>query len=112
MSQMYYRVADRLAITTSAAGYLQAVNMAGANAVLTDLVVINKGGSCTFTAQLQQSNDLENWSNVGSPVTMTTTDLGYTTLGATSISGQHVRLVLTTSANTVIASAGISTAQL
>jgi hypothetical protein len=107
---MYYNVASRLAVSDASINFSQAVNMAGANAVLIDATVYGiSGGTLTLTAQ--ESNDLENWGTLSGQVAFTAGT--YNTLKITDVAGQYVRLkyVQNGAFNTVL-SAGINTAQL
>jgi len=68
----------------------QPVSMAGANAAQ-GAVVMQVLTATSVTFQLQESNDLENWSNKGSSQNVTAT--GYTLLTAiTSVSAAYVRM--------------------
>jgi hypothetical protein len=90
--------------------------MQGANAVQFDYVVLSIGGTVTPTVsfQLQEGNDLENWTNKGSAVTAT--GIGYAlTAAITGVASGYVRLKVSITAGTspiFVVSAGINTSQL
>lgn len=108
---MYYDVASKLAVT-STAQFSQAVSMAGANAAQVNATVFNVTTGGTLVLQLQEGNDLENWSDITPGGSLT---LGYGTLRATSIASQYVRLKYSAtgvSNPTAIVATGINTASL
>lgn len=85
----------------------QAVPMNGDNACYVSVVSMVSG---VGTAQLQQSNDLTNWTNVGSAVTPAPAAAPSVTSSAvTGISGAYIRLVLTATAGTSMYSADLNT---
>lgn len=110
---MYQQLFTRLALnTTTLSEVSQPVSMQGANAAQFDIVVISLSGtSPVVTCQLQESNDLENWTNKGSATAPSA--VGYTLAAAqTSLSAGYVRLKITLSGTSPICvvSVGINTA--
>ena len=105
---MYNQVGSKCAVpSTGGDAYSQAVSMAGANAVEVECTIFNLGGATSLSITVQQSNDLQNWSNVGSS---TTAVLGFTRLSQSSIAGQYVRLLYrVVGTGTIIMAAGINT---
>lgn len=113
MAVMYTQLAENAVVTSASVPLVsQAVSMNGANAVQPNVVISNISGSITLTLGLQGSNDLENWTTIGSD--QTGLGLGYPAVSAsTSIAWQYVRLTYKLSgAGTIILSAGLSTAAL
>lgn len=107
---MYYNVASRLAVSTSAVQYSQAVSMAGANAILVDATAFSVSGT-NVSISAEEGNDLENWSTLSGTLALTAASYG--TLKVGSVSGQYVRLKYQQTGGTVSAvSAGINTSQL
>ncbi|MEZ5964259.1 MAG: hypothetical protein R3F56_10475 [Planctomycetota bacterium] len=94
---MEHQLAKVLSLDNSAkpSEVSQPVSMAGANAAQGATVIqILTATSVEF--QLQESNDLENWSDKGSAQTVAAANLGYTLLTAiTSISAAYVRMKYT-----------------
>lgn len=107
---MYYNVASRLAVSTSAVQYSQAVSMAGANAILVDATAFSVSGT-NVSISAEVGNDLENWSTLSG--TLALTGPSYGTLKVGSVAGQYVRLKYEQTGGSVsVVSAGINTAQL
>lgn len=108
---MYASLADKLVVSSAADQFTPAVSMAGANAVRLNVVVIVIGASATLTYDIQGSNDLQNWTSLG---TTTRTTIGYlATAAATAVPWQYVRVrVNSDSANTSITTVGLNTSQL
>ena len=113
---MYYQVASKLVLVradTETPQYSQAVNMAGGNGLLVEATAFNQAGGNTVIT-IEQSNDLENWSNLSPSTTGTLTgSMDYTTIQAGSIAAQYVRLKYSQlSAGTAVVAAGIDVADL
>lgn len=84
---------DTAGSTGPASEVSQPVSMAGANAAQ-GAAVLQVLTATSVTFQLQESNDLENWSNKGSSQSVTAA--GYTLLTAiSSISAAYVRMKYT-----------------
>ena len=84
--------------------------MAGANAVYVNITVFNVSSISGATVVLQQSNDMENWDDVGSSTSITAA--GYLKFSVTAIAAQYVRLKFVATSGTAILAAGINTANL
>jgi hypothetical protein len=101
---MYTQLFTRLALTGNGASEVsQPVTMYGANAAQLDIVVFSLSGSSTptVTCQLQESNDLENWSNKGS--TTAPIAVGYTlATKETGLAAGYLRVKVTLSGTTPI----------
>lgn len=106
------QLVDNISVSTTAV-VSQAVNMNGANAIQST-VVVTSTGSTTLTMALEGSNDLSNWTSI-------TVGSGWTSIGAgysapASVSGiafQYVRLKFTAAAaGPLICSAYLTTAML
>lgn len=113
MAVMYTQLAENAVVTSSSVPLVsQAVSMGGANAVQRNVVVANISGGVTLTFGIQGSNDLENWTTIGSDAT--SIGLGYTAPTVdTDIAWQYVRLTYKLSGSgTIILSAGLATASL
>lgn len=108
---MYTQVASKLAVVSGTTAFSQAVAMAGANAALFEFTVFAKGGG-DVDVQLQGSNDLENWEEVGAATGGNA--VGYfASTAQTAIAYQYVRLMYTqNTSGTAIVAAGINTANL
>lgn len=94
---MYQQLFTRLALSSSTTSEVSLpVAMQGANAAQIDVVILSLAGtSPTVTLQLQESNDLENWTNKGSS-SGTLNATGYTLVAAvTAISSGYVRVKAT-----------------
>lgn len=106
------QLVDNISVGTTAL-VSQAVNMNGANAIQSTVVVTSAGGA-TLTMALEGSNDLSNWSTIAVGSNWTLIPAGY--LAPTSVSGiafQYVRLRFTASAaGPLICSAYLTTAML
>lgn len=113
MAVMYTQLAENAAVSSSSVPLVsQAVSMTGANAVQPTVVVANISGGVTLTLGVQGSNDLENWTTIGTD--QSSIGLGYTAVDPkTSVAWQYVRLTYKLSgAGAIILSAGLSTAAL
>jgi len=105
---MYTQVATKLAITGNE--YSQAVSMDDGNAAITDFTVFSLTAT-SVTVQIQGSNDLENWVDVGTATPQTAP--GAYSEEAIGVAWAYVRLkYLVGGAGTVILAAGINTAAL
>lgn len=111
---MYQVLATKLYLSASgtASEVSTAVSMEGANSVQVDYTIFSlTGSSPEVSLQLQHSNDLENWTNLGSP--SPTTSVGWK-LGpsATAVTAAYVRVKYLFSAGsgqTAVIAAGINT---
>lgn len=111
---MYQVLATKLYLSASgtASEVSTAVSMEGANSVQVDYTIFSLTGSTpTVRLQLQQSNDLENWTTLGS---QSTKDSVGWTLGpsATAVTAAYVRVKYDFSAGssqTAVIAAGINT---
>ena len=102
---MYIKLFTNVVVPVATPAVSQAVPMNGDNACyIMTVSIVNGAGS----GQLQQSNDLTNWTNVGSAIT-TAAAPSNKEGSITGISGAYVRLVLTASGSTAIFSADINT---
>lgn len=115
---MYQQLFTRLALSGSGASEVSVpVSMQGANAAQVDYVVMSIAGTSTPTIslQLQESNDLENWTNKGSAVTPVTAT-GYALAAAvTGISAAFIRLRVSITAGTspvFVVAASLNTSKL
>lgn len=108
---MYADLATRLVFSSAADQFSPAVSMAGANAVQLNIVVIVIPGATTLTFDLQGSNDLQNWTSIG---TSTATAVGYSApTKQTGIAWQYVRVRANSNTpGTTIATIGLNTALL
>jgi len=113
---MYQQIWTRLALSgNNASEVSQPVSMQGANAAQLDVVVLSMAGTSPSVALvLQESSDLENWSNKTTFSSVTAT--GYTLFAATTaISAGYIRVKATftgSSSPVAVLSAGINTAHL
>lgn len=114
---MYQQLFTRLALSGIGTYEVsQPVAMQGANAAQLDLVIFTLSGSTpTVTLQLQESNDLENWTNKGSSSGALNTT-GYSLVAAvTGIAAGYVRVKATLSAASgtplTVLSVGLNTSQ-
>lgn len=88
---MYHKCASACFCDSNADVFSQAVSMQGANGVLIEYTIYNiEGTSPTLTVTLQESNDLENWSDLSADTARS--DIGYYSDKQTGISAQYVRL--------------------
>lgn len=71
--------------------FSQAVSMIGANAISVGLSILSIAALTQVDVYVQESNDLENWEDVGS-FTLTRASVGYREATATGLSMAHVRL--------------------
>jgi hypothetical protein len=107
---MYTQVAQNQVVTSASSQFSQAVSMSGGNAVQIEAVLFVKGGG-NFSIQLQGSNDLENWDDVGSAIAMTA--VGFATDSCPDIAFQYVRLAYSqATSGTGIVAAGVNVANL
>jgi len=114
---MYQQLESNLWVPTSNGEVSPAVSMQGSNAVVIDLTIINQNGLATFTvtAQLQESNDLQNWINsAASPSTVTVTQgtANLTNIGAVMKSGAtyvRVKYTVTVGASPICITSGVNT---
>lgn len=105
---MYYHVAKRWVITSARAEYTQAVGMAGANGIGVDATLLTDPGGDSAFLQAQESNDLENWKDVGGAIPLSS-DIRYSEAVVTGIAAAYVRLKGTTTTAAVVVEAGINT---
>lgn len=113
---MYQPLYTRLALTNAAASttteFSQSVSMQGANAAQVDAVVYSFSGT-SVALQLQSSNDLENWKDLGAPTPATLTAVGYTLFSViTAIGAGYIRLkvtYVTAGAASCVLAAGVNT---
>ncbi len=106
---MNHPLATRLALDSAGTSseVSQPVSTQGYNAVIWDATLYALTGT-NVSFQLQESNDLENWSNKG--VAQTQTDLGYKLFTAEgSVTAAYVRLQYTiTGSGKAILAAGVT----
>ena len=113
---MYTMVADKFVVTNAnTPQYTSAVEMGNDNAVYYELTIFTLGGATDLTITLEESNDLENWSNPND------TPTAYNSIGykqkkvpsSAGIASRYVRLkAAVTGTGTVIFAGGINTASL
>jgi hypothetical protein len=72
---MYTTLATRLEVNDSKTEVSQPISMEGANAAFVDFTVYHFSGTL-LSVQIQGSNDLENWSDIGTAA-VTASDEGY-----------------------------------
>lgn len=93
----------------------QAVEMQGANAAQVSAIVfaLSGSGSPAVSLQLQESNDLENWSDKGSATSATAVGFKMCT-AVTSIAAAYIRLKITLAggATTAVVAGGVNTSAL
>jgi hypothetical protein len=112
---MYQKLSDKLVVTTTASPEFSfAVPMEGSNAVQAELTIYAVVAAATLTVEMQGSNDLQNWSQVLAPVTNLTVGYTATTLKATAVAFQYVRIKFSSVGigGSVILSCGVNTSQL
>ena len=120
MSESSYQVARGLYVTHAAAAYTQAMSMAGANAILGEATCfsysVTGGTSPMLRITVEESNDLENWSDLSESTDSKRIDftaVGYDTLKITGIAAQYVRLKLefqgSPSAGAAVVACGVTT---
>ncbi len=113
---MYQQLFTRLALTgANASEVSQPVPLQGANGSQFDVVVFSLSGTSPQVAcQLQESNDLENWSNKGSATNLTAVGFTLQAAAQTGIAAGYVRLkvTLTGTSPICVVSAGLNTAAL
>jgi len=114
---MYEVLSTKAFVNTTSGDFSRAVRMEGANSVQVEFTVYSVSGTpTTTTLEVQESNDLENWTTYPSTsysgTNTVSTSVGCTSFRASSISSQYVRLRWKVSANTAVVGAGINTALL
>jgi len=109
---MYQLLATHMQVTdylgTSRENVSQRIDMAGLNAAQVELTIFEDPGGAFVQVDLDQSNDGENWSSVGSRGPF---GLGYNLLQAfTGLKGRYVRvrLYLTDFGNPTVVAFGIN----
>ena len=107
---MYSELASKCAVTFGTKEFTQAVDMAGANGAQCEVTCFVKGGG-NVSLQLQGTNDLQNWTDVGTAISVTA--VGFFTGSITGVGYQYVRIELDqATSGTAILACGINTANL
>ena len=106
---MYQQLAIKLFIAGGAEiAYSRAVSIAHGNSVLMEVTTFT---GAAVDIQAQESNDLQNWSNVGDPLSLPA-DVGYASREVSGVSSIYVRLMYTSGDMDVVLGSGLSVAAL
>jgi len=113
---MYSKLADNLFVSNSTE-QTPAVAMGDDNAVQVDWTVISYSGSGEITVTVQESNDLQNWSTVGTDSISAVSYNTFTSPDQTSpgqrVASAYVRLQITAASGaTAVVAAGLNSASL
>ena len=110
---MYYLLTKKLAVTSGAGNekYTQPVEMTDANSGQVDFTVYESSASDAITTiQVQESNDLQNWTNV-TDFSGTVTNEGYKSFygasGPIKVAARYIRLKASVDNGTAIVSSGV-----
>ncbi|MBK9387362.1 MAG: hypothetical protein IPN34_21315 [Planctomycetes bacterium] len=106
---MYFEMARRLHLPSGAIEHSQAILLRG-NAIAIDAQVYFIDGSEPVLLQAQQGNDLENWEDIGSALSLDEIEARFARI--TDIAAKYVRLKYTASDSAAIIAAGIETSEL
>lgn len=104
---MYQQLASKLYIASGSSEVSQPVSMEGFNAARIDMTLFTSGG--TVTALIQESNDLENWTNHSGGGQTSATGPTYKLFDTvSSLSSAYVRVKWTATTAGAIIAGGIN----